>query len=113
MTGSLFPEPPPKPWHRADYYDGKPPAVRSSATSQAAADSIAPEAGTLRALVYRTVQETLGGLTCDEVEERLAMRHQTASARIRELAQSGQLLDSGTTRPTRSGRAAVVYVARR
>jgi len=51
------------------------------------------------------------GLTCDEVELQLYLRHQTASARVRELAQKGHIKDSGERRATRSGRTAIVWVA--
>lgn len=51
-----------------------------------------------------------GGATCDEVEQALAMIHQTASARILELAQVGRIIDTGRRRPTRTGRNARVYV---
>lgn len=51
------------------------------------------------------------GLTCDEVEQLLGLRHQTAAARCWEL--EGQLLleKSDQRRATRSGRTARVYVA--
>lgn len=97
---------------------GKPPRVirrrplgGSRATSKAAADSIAPSAGTLRGRIrdWLASRGTTGG-TCDEVEVALDMRHQTASARCKELRDAGTILDSGRTRPTRSGRQAVVLV---
>jgi len=50
------------------------------------------------------------GLTCDEVEELLHIKHQTASARIRELALTKRIEPIGG-RPTRSGRKAVVWRA--
>jgi hypothetical protein len=54
------------------------------------------------------------GATCDEAELALGMSHQTASARISEMSRRFlTICDSGVTRPTRSGRAAIVYVARR
>jgi hypothetical protein len=57
----------------------------------------------------------LGGMlgrTCDEVEMLLGMPHQTASARVHELAKRGDIVDSGRTRKTRSGRAAIVWQVR-
>jgi hypothetical protein len=53
------------------------------------------------------------GATCDDVEVVLDMTHQTASARVHELAWAGFIQDSGRQRKTRSGRAAIVWVARR
>lgn len=50
----------------------------------------------------------LGGLTCDEIERKLHLSHQTASARVRELYLADQIIHHGT-RPTRSGRQARVY----
>ena len=52
------------------------------------------------------------GFTDDELEVRLELLHQTASARRRALVQKGLLVDSGETRPTRSGRQATVWVLR-
>lgn len=49
------------------------------------------------------------GATCEEVEGILRMPHQTASARIRDLAKDGAIYDTGARRPTRSGRKARVY----
>ena len=49
------------------------------------------------------------GLTCEEVEVQLNMKHQTVSPRIRELVQSGFLEITKQRRPTSSGRSARVY----
>lgn len=87
-----------------------PPFVRGSDTSEAAAEEIKPSAGHLRGLVAAHISGRSDGATCDEVEAALGMRHQTASARIRELALSGAISDSGKRRLTRSRRGAVVWV---
>lgn len=50
------------------------------------------------------------GITCDELESRLKMRHQTASARVTELKKEGLVIAIGR-RPTRSGRMAAVLCA--
>lgn len=50
------------------------------------------------------------GLTCFEVENLLAMKHQTASARIREAVLHGMLVDAGFTRPSPKGDESTVYV---
>lgn len=50
------------------------------------------------------------GLTCDQVEVLLGLKHQTASAEIRHLVQDGCLADSGRKRPTRSGCRATIWV---
>ena len=86
-----------------------PPHARGSTTSAAAADSITDVAGSLRARVLGHIAGT-GGSTCDEIEAALDLRHQTASARVRELALLGRVRDAGGRRRTRSGRQAVVWV---
>lgn len=78
-------------------------------TSVAAAQSIAGGAEQLRARVLAEIA-TRGGATCDEVEVALDLRHQTASARVNELAEEGKIADSGARRKTRSGREAIVWV---
>lgn len=50
-----------------------------------------------------------GVATCDELEQSLNLKHQTASARITELLSQKQIVPTGQTRPTRSGRAARTY----
>ena len=49
------------------------------------------------------------GFTCDEVERALDRTHQSISARINELRDTGWIIDSGERRKTRSGRNAVVW----
>jgi predicted transcriptional regulator len=89
---------------------GPPPAARNSDTSVAAAESVAAHTPRLRGMVLEVIRAA-GGLTCDEVEERLDLKHQTVSARVHELMKLGQIVDGGR-RKTRSGRAATVWVAR-
>lgn len=52
------------------------------------------------------------GMTCDEVERVTDLPHQSASARVHELARMRLLVDSGKRRTTRRGRRAVVFVVR-
>lgn len=81
-------------------------------TSIAAADSLQTMAATLTEAAYQYV---LGrgsdGATCDEVEVALGLRHQTASSRLWALERAGRVTMSVTTRPTRSGRKARIYLA--
>ena len=80
-------------------------------TSKAAAESIVPVLGRLQAMILAHYQrEKYRGATCDEVEAALGLKHQTCSARIRELRDKGLLVDSGYQRKTRSGRKAAVMV---
>lgn len=88
----------------------KPAFVHGSDTSKAAADSIEPHAPTLRDRILDAIRVAADGLTCDEVEVLLDLRHQTASARLRELVRLGAVVDSGRRRPTRTGRNATVLV---
>jgi predicted ArsR family transcriptional regulator len=77
-------------------------------TSSAAAKSIKPAVGKIKRQVLRFIREQ-GGATCDEVEQYLELRHQTASARINELKVAGLIVATGDKRKTRSGRAAAVW----
>jgi len=49
------------------------------------------------------------GATDEEIETSLDLRHQTASARRRELVQQGRIEDSGLRRANKSGRSAIVW----
>jgi len=96
---------------RPDPYGGKAPAVKGSETSQAAARSIQAVLNPLQAKVLRYIRSCgAHGSTCDQAEEALDMKHQTCSARIRELVLKEKILDADCKRPTRSGRKATVYV---
>lgn len=89
------------------------PFARGSATSEAAARSMDAQLNELQNLVLNLVRAAGGaGVTCDEVEARLNLRHQTASARINELVRKGKIVDAGKRRKTRSGRAATVWIVR-
>ncbi len=80
-------------------------------TSLAAAESYLPLAKGDEQKVLRIIaaRGTIGA-TCDEVEQLLNMKHQTASARVRELTKKGWIAKSGFKRPTRSRRSAAVMV---
>lgn len=76
-------------------------------TSRAAKKSL--ETATLRDRVYNLIASSTEGATDEEVEIALGLKHQTASARRRELVQAGRVVDSGSRRPTTSGRQAIVW----
>ena len=88
------------------------PFAKGSATSKAAADSLAglPVQKLKRKVLECISRYGIQGLTCDEAECDLGMRHQTCSARFYDLHRMGAIVDSGKKRKTRSGRYAVVYV---
>lgn len=81
-------------------------------TSQAAAASLSPETlGHLHTVILAAIRGSgLTGMTCDQVELELQLSHQTASARVHELARRGRIV-TDSTRPTRSGRRAQVWRA--
>lgn len=87
------------------------PAVRGSATSEAAGRRIDPIAVGLRARVYQAIQDAgAEGATDHELEVRTGIGGSTCRPRRIELQRLGLIRDSGTTRPTPSGRVATVWV---
>lgn len=111
MSDDRLFDPDDRPPHQRSYplYDGVHPHERASDTSFEAAVAM-PEskAQVVREQVFRFVRDQ-GGATSDEVEAALDLRHQTASARLRELVLMERLCDSGARRRTRSGRRATVW----
>lgn len=89
-------------------YNGDPPSQAHSPTSQAAAESIKPKRGPLHKKIIDFLRVT-GGANDEEMQWDLSMPPNTQRPRRRELQLMGDVVDSGTTRPTRSGRAAVVW----
>ena len=80
-------------------------------TSRAAAESMVPHVAGMEKDILGLIRlRGRGGCTCDEMECLTQIPHQTASARIKGLADKGLIKDSGARRKTRSGRAARVYV---
>ena len=88
------------------------PFVRHSATSRAAAESVV-NAGTLRALVLEHIAECgEHGATDEEIQFALSLGGNCERPRRRELQKGGRIKDSGRTRPTKSGRQAVVWIVK-
>ena len=92
---------------RTLWLDFSAPACRS----QEAARRIEGGADTLRARVLELLRAA-GPLTDEEMQERLPMPPNTQRPRRLELVARGLVEDSGTVRPTRSGRKATVWRAR-
>jgi hypothetical protein len=90
-------------------YDTEPPRVRKSSTSMTAAASAVDSAHTLRARLLEALRETPGGLGDEELQERCGLSGNSERPRRRELERQGLIEASGVTRPTRSGRQAVVW----
>ena len=92
-------------------YPATPGYVSGSSTSKAAAVFVDPFAGTVRGEVLKAIRKAgQKGLSCEQVERRCKLRHQSASARIRELVLDG-LVEIIGTRENESGVRARVYVA--
>jgi len=85
------------------------PGYSNETTSKEAAKSINPHP-----IISKIISELESwgetGCTCDEIEQKLGLAHQTASARLRELSMKQHIVDSGIKRKTRSGRNAIVWV---
>lgn len=90
-------------------YPETPGFVAGCDTSQAAALSIMAGLGEIQTVVLRKFDQPR---TCDEVEVLTGLKHQTVSARIRELVIMKAIEDTGDRRMTRSGRTARVYAIR-
>ncbi len=87
------------------------PFAKNRPTSKAAAKGAAKNAATVREQIRSYITKRGDkGATCDEIETKLQLTHQSASARVYDLKAQGLIVASGTTRATRSGRQATVYV---
>lgn len=87
-------------------------AQRHSPTSVQAAEQMEPCAATLRAKVLEYIRNSGEvGQTDEGCQVGLDMPGNTQRARRVELCEMGLVKDSGRTRPTKSGRQAVVWVA--
>lgn len=86
------------------------PYAKGSRTSKDAAASVVARAPTMRNTILGLIAERSFGLTGDEIEVLTGFPHQTVGPRLLELREERRIGDSGTTRQTRSGRFAVVWV---
>lgn len=79
-------------------------------TSRDAAESVEPHIARLQEMILAALKGSgPDGLCCFEIEERLGLIHQTASARIRGLVIEKLVEASGEKRPTRTGRMAKAW----
>jgi hypothetical protein len=93
-------------------FDAPAPAQAHSPTSKAAARSIEPRTGTLRGFVLAYIRGAgMNGATDEEMQSALSMNPSTQRPRRIELVEAGFVYDSNRTRPTESGRNAVVWLA--
>jgi transposase len=77
-------------------------------TSIDAAVKARPKSGKQRELVFNTIKAA-GGLTSDELAQRLNLPAQSITARVNSLANDGLLFDTGQRRLTRYNRKAIVW----
>lgn len=78
------------------------------ATSHYAAERILPKTGTQRSRVLEAIRRQ-GGLTDEEIADRLGMNPSSVRPRRQELQKAGWVEDSGDRRPTASGAQAIVW----
>jgi len=96
-------------WTPPKLHKASAPYEKESETSYAAAQSVLPTVGTVRNRVYITIFNSgTHGLTDEEVETATGLKHQTASARRRELWQAG-LIGTESERYNTTGRLAQVW----
>jgi transcription initiation factor IIE alpha subunit len=81
---------------------------RSPDTSIEAAVKARPKSGKQRLQVFEAIK-TAGGLTSDELSQRLELPAQSVTARVNSLANDGLIYDSGQRRLTRYNRKAIVW----
>ena len=94
----------------AEPYNGLPPFVAGSATSEEAALAQEPSAGTKRARIFELIRNSEDGLTDLELEDLTGWQGSTVRPRRRELQLGGHIGKRGDTRETPSHRRAVVWV---
>lgn len=88
------------------------PPAQNTDTSRAAARSIRPKAGTLRAMIRNhIILQGSYGATDEELQKALNLSGSTERPRRIELWNAGLILDSGFVRKTDSGMAAIVWRA--
>jgi hypothetical protein len=84
-----------------------------SDTSRGAALSIEPNAGTLRRKVLDRLKAVWPyGMTDEQMQDELYIAQNTQRPRRRELVQAGLVYDSGRRSLTRSGRSAIIWIAK-
>jgi hypothetical protein len=95
--------------HMEEIWMREPPAQRHSPTSVAAAKQIRKHLGPLHARILAFLATRPEGATDLEMQAELKMDPSTQRPRRIELLAMGKIESFGTTRPTPSGRAAVVW----
>lgn len=83
----------------------------NSARSRGRAEGIGRRIGPLHSRVLAYLSSTHAGATDEELMDGTGIAPNTLRPRRRELQVMGRVKDSGTKRPTKSGRKAVVWIA--
>lgn len=86
------------------------PAGPSATSAEAAATARQEMRGVRRLIFNAIVASRAEGRTCEELENTLGLKHQTASAAISAICYMGLIGDCGLRRPTSSGRLATAWV---
>lgn len=82
---------------------------KAKPTQVAAARGIYPKSGTIQGRILELITER-EGLTDEELERILGMKHQSVSAARNVLMNKGWIINSGRTRPNLNGNSAIVWV---
>lgn len=93
---------------QCDLFNGRPPAQKHSVTSRQAAEAIKQAVPRLQAVVLADLAANGPG-TDEELLARTGLAPNTLRPRRVELVLKGLVRDSGRTRPTKSGRSAVLW----
>lgn len=78
-------------------------------TSQAAAEAIAPKAGTIKDRVLEAMHAHPFPLTADEIAKRLNLEFISVRPRVTELANANRVKDSGVRRIGRFGKEQIAW----
>ena len=93
-------------------FDRPPAFPHATETARPAAEVLTPIAGHYREQVLQFIRARgEEGATDEAVQQALGLKRDTVRARRVELPDEGLILDSHRTRPVRSGRRAVVWLA--
>lgn len=97
---------------RDDLFTRTLPFQHGSATSEAAGAAAAKRAPAIRSTIFAFIKSRgQAGATADEIEKHLNIPGNTVRPRLVELREDFRIERAPTTRPTRAGRQAVVWVA--
>lgn len=82
---------------------------KATSTQKEAARSFYPKSGTIQHKIYELITEH-GGLTDEQIEQMLHLKHQSASAARNVLMNKGWVINSGRTRRNQNGNRAIIWI---